>query len=293
MDVTLTLKCNNNCTFCPRKDYLKIIACGSLKEIYQDTTETRRRANKIILSGGEPTVFKELWSTLDLCRQKGFREVGIITNGRRLKDMDFAMRLTQAGIKDFAISLYSYNEKIHDRITRKPGSASQTIAGILNTLRLCQRYNMSLRINIVLNYWNVLDIPTTLQRLFLLGARNFTIAEQIIVDKKSKHLSLQEVKNFLSSVRKINLEGARLVLRGFPLCFLSNHQILSRKGFILREKDPLIILEEQEVDSLVKEEEKKGRYFSKFKKLFTRIDRCHSCIAKNTCLGVQKAYLKK
>lgn len=296
MDVTLTLKCNNNCIFCPRKDYLKIVACGSLKEVYQDIIETRRRTNKIILSGGEPTVLKGLlWKTLDLCYQKGFRKVGIITNGRRLKDMDFTRKLVQAGIKDFAISLYSCNEKIHDRVTRRQGSAKQTIAGILNVLRLHQQYNVSLRINIVLNHWNIQDIPITLRRLFLLGVRNFTVAEQIIVDKKYKYLSLQEVKNFLNGLREIDLEGAYLVLRGFPLCFLGNRHFISvsQKGFILRKENPLIILEEQGVDSLVKEEEKKKKYFAKFKELFTRIDRCRSCIAKNTCPGVQKAYLKK
>ncbi len=293
MDITLTLKCNNDCIFCPRKGYLKTIACGSLKEAYRDIEKTRRISDKITLSGGEVTILENLLDIMGFCNTKDFREVGIITNGRQLKNEEFAEKLIRAGVKDFAVSLYSFNNKIHDSITQQQGSARDSKRGLLNLRRLSHRYPINIRVNIVLNYWNHRDLPGTLKALFSYGVRNFIIAEQVIINKSSKYLSLEEVKSSLRELRTLDLKNTRLCLKSFPFCFLEDICLARKESLILKEKDPFIILERQEVNTLVKEKDRKDKYLADFRRLFTKIKRCQYCVLERQCMGIQKAYFKR
>lgn len=291
MDITITTRCNNDCFFCPRKNYLELIACTTLSQCYKDIENTRKKSDRVVLSGGEITVIKELWKIIDFCKQLNFREIGIITNGRRLKEASFAERIAISGVKDFAISLYSVNENIHDLITRSAGSCKETKQGIINLLKLSSQYNISLRVNFVLNYWNFQDTANTLNTLLAWGIKNFTIAEQIIINKKSKHLKLKEVIVFLRNIEQWNLKAARLCLRGFPPCLFKSINTGYADQLILKHRDPFIVLEKQEIDTLVKDARKKRRYLEKFKKLFTQSEKCRACLYKDQCLGIQKAYL--
>ncbi|MBN1899357.1 MAG: radical SAM protein [Spirochaetes bacterium] len=290
MDITLTLKCNNYCVFCPRKDFLKAIVCRSQKEIYSDIEKIRRKTDNIALSGGEVTLMSNLPEIISFCKEKGFKEIGIITNGRALKNKRLARDLIQYGVRDFAVSVYSFNNRIHDRITGRSGSGSDTKKGLLNLIQLSRQYPVSIRVNIVLNYWNHQDIHRTLEALYACGVRNFIVAEQVIMDKDSKHLSLNEIKKDLEQIRNIPLRDTRLVLRGFPICLLKGKKVLVPEGFVLKESDPLVILEKHEVDTLIKEKSRKSRYLRKFSRLFTRIKPCESCEYAQICMGIQKAY---
>ena len=291
MDITLTLKCNNNCLFCPRKGYLKTIACVSSKEIYRDIEKTRRVSDEIALSGGEVTLLEDLEDIVGFCGEKGFRKIGIITNGRRLKDVKFAERLIRAGVKDFAVSLYSWRDKIHDAITRKRGSARDTKRGLLNLFRLSRRYPIGIRVNTVLNYWNCRDLPGTIKTLFSYGVRNFIVAEQVIINREAEHLLAPEIKDALKQILGLTLKNTRLVFRGFPLCFAPICEGVSPEGFILKKQDPRIILEKQEINTLVKKSSSKDKYLGDFRKLFTHVKKCRDCALKKSCFGMQKAYL--
>lgn len=291
MDVTLTLRCNNNCLFCPRKDYLKIIACNSLRDSYRDIEATRKISDKVVLSGGEVTIVDEIRSIIGFCKKKRFREIDIITNGRKLQDLRFAEKLVLAGAKNFAISLYSVDEKTHDRITQISGSCKETKKGIVNILKLSNQYDIILRVNLVLNYWNYKDLSKTMDTLVSWGVKNFIVAEQIIIGRKSGYLSLQEVAKFIGGIRRMELKGARLCLRGFSPCLLEDNISFCQDVIVMKAKNPYISWEMHEVDTLVKDKSKKNRYLMKFQKLFIRIDKCKSCFFKNRCLGIQKAYL--
>jgi len=292
MDITLTLKCNNQCIFCPRKSYLSLIACYSFRQIYKDIKQTRKVSDSITLTGGEVTLLKEekLQEIIDLCRKKKFRKVGIITNGRRLADPVFAENIIRLGVNDFAISIYSLDNKIHDRITKIRGSCAETKMGIQNILSLSRRYDIALRINLVLSNWNYKDVFQTLKGLHAQGIRNFIIAEQVIISKNRTHLSSKSVEGFLKNIKRINLDDTELCLRGFPFCFLERPFFYKKNRIVLKKYNPFISLERHELDTLVKGMNEKKAYLDKFKKLFIKTNNCNTCFFQNQCLGFQKAY---
>jgi len=118
--------------------------------------------------GGEPFLYKgqNNESVLDLAEfsmQLGYEFVEVFTNGTLLTKQKMR-RIKDLGIS-IAISLYSNQSKIHDAITRTPGSYKKTIAAIKGLKDL----NIPVRVQIVLMKTNQSTVASTLDFLDTLG----------------------------------------------------------------------------------------------------------------------------
>lgn len=275
-DITLTLLCNNNCLFCPRKDFLKFIACQSKKEIYQELEKISRKSQKIVLSGGEITVLPEIFEILNFCRTK-FKDIEIITNGRKLKDKKFLEKLISSGVNNFAVSIYSLSDDVHNQITGKRGSCQETKKGILNLLSI-PRQKIKTRINITLNYWNAQTIIETIKKLYLWGIKDFAVAEEIILSKKNKILTLEQIEKILKEIGNLKLKGIQIFLKGYPPCFVKKYICSFIKS------------EPYRLESCPKEGAQIKKYFQKFQDNFINPKQCFDCLINDRCLGVQKRY---
>ncbi|HAJ56645.1 MAG TPA: hypothetical protein DCL35_02620 [Candidatus Omnitrophica bacterium] len=281
MDVTLTLMCNNRCSICARRDYLSMIACRSKKDMARAVRAARHHSDNIVLSGGEATLLKNLKDVVLLCRALKFTHIGLISNGRLLKNMPFAVELADSGIDDFAISLHSFDEEVHDEMTRRPGSARESKKGVRNLLKLSEQRAISFRINLVLAKANAETIPCTIRRLSHWGVNNFILAEQIILAGKNQNtLSLEEIRMRLEAVNDIALEeGVTIRLRGFAPCLMPG----KIKKFLSHEP--------HNVNTFEKPGAKKNAYLRSFQNIFTKTDECRGCHHNATCPGLQKGYL--
>ncbi|MFH1691144.1 MAG: radical SAM protein [Candidatus Omnitrophota bacterium] len=292
MDITITDKCNNRCFFCPKKKFLKLICCESLEEIKREIKNIRKISPKIVLSGGEVTIFNQFWNVLSYCKKLEFDKIGVITNGRQFKNRSFLEKVMQAGVNEFAVSIYSLKPIIHEKITGIKGSCQETIQGINNLLSVVKIAPIILRINLVLNYYNHKEIVDTLTRLHALGIKNFIVAEQISINYNDHFLSLNKIKNAMRRLRNCSLGDASIVLRGFAPClFRDCIKEVSSERIALKLNSPSIFWEKQNVDTFSKEERgKKSKYLSKFNNLFTKLSSCHMCAYDDSCSGLQKRY---
>jgi MoaA/NifB/PqqE/SkfB family radical SAM enzyme len=275
-DITLTLLCNNDCFFCPRKDFLKFIVCRSKKEIYQEMEKISRKSPKIVLSGGEITVFPEIFEILNFCRTK-FKDIEIITNGRKLKDKKFLEKLISFGVNNFGVSIYTLSDDIHDKITGKKRSCRETKKGLLNLLNVPGQ-KIKIRVNITLNYWNAPTIIKTIKKLYLWGIKDFAVAEEIILSKKNKVLTLEQVGKILKEIANLKLGGIRISLKGFPPCFTKKYL------------GSFIKFEPYRLESCPKKGMQVKKYFQRFQNNFINPKQCSNCLINDQCLGVQKCY---
>lgn len=133
----ITSNCNSNCIMCPepeairRKPYLTDLE-GLKEYISMIPTDTKH----LTITGGEPTLIKERFLELLLCCKEKLPETTflMLTNGRSFSVKSYAQSFLQV-IPDFisvAIPLYSHKAKLHDEITRVPGSFIQAKKGIEN-----------------------------------------------------------------------------------------------------------------------------------------------------------------
>lgn len=135
MDLALTYRCNENCSHCynarPRsypeldtRSWEKII--GQLWDV---------GIPHICFTGGEATLREDLPDLISCAEAQG-QITGLLSNGRRLSDYDYAKRLRSAGLDHVQITIESARSEVHDRMVRANGAWQDTVAGIRNALDL-------------------------------------------------------------------------------------------------------------------------------------------------------------
>ncbi len=104
-ELILTSRCNFNCPYCrgmktkdkgdiPKEDAFHIIDLWSSHNL-----------KNIRFSGGEPTLWKDLIELVEYTKSKNVNRIAISTNGSA--NFDYYLKLLDAGINDFSISLDS------------------------------------------------------------------------------------------------------------------------------------------------------------------------------------------
>jgi len=209
-DNTLTLKCNNNCVFCPRELLSMISTPESPELVKKSLAKIRESSDSITLSGGEVTIMDNLFDVLKLCQDLKFRRVSMITNGRRLSDIQFASEIIRNGVTDFGLSIYSTDPKHHDQITRVKGSLHQALLGLKNLLRL----KVHVWVNITISRINQDSISQTIEELYKLGVREFQLIS-VVTGNPNLFYDTDLLQYELKKICLYNLNGATLTFRGF------------------------------------------------------------------------------
>jgi len=93
----------------------------------------------MLLVGGEPTYYPHILELVRYISGLGL-EVKIMSNGRALASVEFVRQLKQAGLKYCAVSLEGV-ERVHDAITRRPGSFQESLMGLQNLMSAGIRTN--------------------------------------------------------------------------------------------------------------------------------------------------------
>lgn len=87
----------------------------------------RRGATTLIILGGEPTLFQDLFLLIDVFRKKNYF-IHMVSNGMNLEQA-YIGRLKQSGLDSLFLSLESMSEETNDSI-RGPGHFQQTMRNI-------------------------------------------------------------------------------------------------------------------------------------------------------------------
>lgn len=144
-------RCNSYCLFCGQREVDEALTrtrarlglltpethFGAARGRY--TLDTARAAlelaraegyDELSLQGGEPTLFDPLPELVAAARGLGFAHVGLVTNGRRLRERDFTARLLAAGLDGITVSLVGADAELHDMVSAAPGAFAQLAAGM-------------------------------------------------------------------------------------------------------------------------------------------------------------------
>jgi len=228
--------------------------------------------DKIIFTGGEPTIHPDFFKILSFTRKK-FPPViiEIDTNGRRFCYPSFTKKVLSFTPVNVYISLHGYNAKTHDAITRTPGSFSQTVKGIENLLKykslglhefelriiitkLTYRYAEEILKFIKKNFPGIDRVVIIFMEMEGQAGKNFKIVGVTYTD-------LKKIK-FIPKIAKWIPKFKEFRFYHFPLCTISS----SLWKYTWR------TVEDYELTSL---------------------PQCNRCLYKKYCLGIYKDYLKK
>lgn len=133
-DIKVGFACNNRCVFCAQGQKRSDVAAVPREELLARLAQTRAPGRGLVLTGGEPTVRKDLHAIVAAARALGFRPIQVQTNGRMLSYPGVVARLVAEGVDEFSPALHGPTAALHDSLTRAEGSFDQTLAGIRNAL---------------------------------------------------------------------------------------------------------------------------------------------------------------
>ena len=133
----LQYECNNKCSWC----YAPSEITSSKDKRFDDKKENELidlvdglHTKKIILIGGEPSIYPNLERIIKKISNKGIK-VSMVTNGRKLSDYSFVQKIGDAGLISLTVSIEGSNHLVHDSITKIQGSFYQTLKGINNSIK--------------------------------------------------------------------------------------------------------------------------------------------------------------
>ena len=146
----VTYRCNERCVHC----YLDHVDHGEMTTAeIKDVLDQLADAGVFFLtfSGGEVFLRRDFFELLEHARRLLFN-VKIKTNAVMIREAE-AQRIRALGIDTIQISVYSHRPKVHDAITKLPGSLERTLAAI----RFLRDQGLKVTIANVLMTWNLGD----------------------------------------------------------------------------------------------------------------------------------------
>lgn len=172
--ILVTERCNHYCLMCSQPPKLRDDSY-LLDEIEQLIPLIPRSTQEIGFTGGEPTTNRERFLKI-LRLTKNFlpdTSIHILSNGRSFKDLDYAKKYADIGLRDcmIGIPLYSDDPTLHDYIVQSKGAFDETVQGILNLKRL----NQNVEIRVVLHKLSI----KRLVQLCEFIARNLLFADHV------------------------------------------------------------------------------------------------------------------
>ncbi|MFT7624978.1 MAG: radical SAM protein with 4Fe4S-binding SPASM domain [Myxococcota bacterium] len=119
--------CDLDCHHCYLDDKKKgQVATPKLLSIIQEAADLG--AMKLLLSGGEVFLRKDLFEIIEFARSLKFR-VDLKTHGGHI-GVEHAKRLAELGVSRVDMSIYALDDEVHDTFTKVPGSLKRTLAAV-------------------------------------------------------------------------------------------------------------------------------------------------------------------
>ncbi|MSP61238.1 MAG: radical SAM protein [Myxococcales bacterium] len=155
--------CNNNCIFCMEEDREARYWQNSqmTPEVVREVLDGNRGSEEVCFTSGEPTTNERLPEYVRWARERGYRRISIMTNGRMLSQLAYSQRLLASGMNRFYISIHGHDAKLHDGLTRTPGSFDQTVRGIdmIKAVARAARRPIDLHTSTVITRRNLPHLP--------------------------------------------------------------------------------------------------------------------------------------
>jgi len=283
LSIHLTDTCNNSCRFCVVDSHQEAPEKVEQKIIRKFLTANAGKGyDSVNIHGGEPTLLPEIHDVLDMIRELVYPFVSLQTNGRLLKDPDFAASLAQRGVQLFVVSLHGKDAQMHDFFTQVPGSFDEAVAGIKNVIKLGKK----IRTNTVVCKQNYQTLSDIVKLSLGLGTHHINIS--------NIHTTGRAYKNFFEIVPKVStivpvvqqvidevLETGKVVtVEGFPPCSLDSY----RKYMVNWDDNEFkVLFRKTTLNNYEKFMETTTRKHGKM---------CETCVRKNRCGGIYKEYLE-
>ena len=172
--VALTRLCNNGCLFCLDSDGHDGTMVDKQTVDRQIRDGRKDGPQRLILSGGEPTIHPDFLSFVKLGRELGYTWIQTITNGRFFSYRKLAVGALRAGLNEATFSMHGHTPELHDRLVGVPKAFEQALSGMKNLLG-----SAVVNVDVVLNRLNIPHLREILEFYIDLGIHEFDLLHMV------------------------------------------------------------------------------------------------------------------
>jgi MoaA/NifB/PqqE/SkfB family radical SAM enzyme len=275
--IKLGYECNNNCLFCHAKRFpdSKIPIEGVFKKI---ETAKSIGATEVILSGGEPTIRRDIFRILRYIKKQGLL-AGMVSNGRMFSSKDFLEKCCDIGLSEAFVSLHSHKKDVHDRLSQAQ-AFEQTVQGIRNL----RSADIEVILSVVVNKMNCEELNEIVGLADEIGAGRIKFASLVMngAAVENKDLLVEKISRCAeASVRacsEAEKRGIKAGVEGFALCLISGRSELCDDLF------------SNNIRSM--SEPFESEFYSTDYGPRTKPEKCKKCRRAEECFGIDEEYLK-
>lgn len=220
--LTTNRTCNNHCNWCYAKNSLSNTTIMDFVKAKLAVDELKRRGvKKIVLIGGEPTIYTHFIELISYIHQNNIK-VRVASNGRLFKDLSFARRVKEAGVDGIDISIKAIDEESYFKNTNAYG-LREMIEGYHNL--------KNVGVNTSVSYVVVNDDEEEFDKLigFLEKENISSISIQFVkpvlsLEKKEPIMKLDDMGKFVghiySRMEETNIKYGIEI--SFPICLIDD-----------------------------------------------------------------------
>lgn len=235
--VRLTYDCNDRCIFC-LDSHTHDGTNRDREEIRAQILDGKRKgAQRLILSGGEPTIHPDFVKFVKLGSLAGYRKVQTVTNGRMFAYPDFLKRSLDAGLSEITFSIHGPNAKVHDALVGTKGAFEQEVHGLHNAMADGRPI---INIDVCVNKGNVKVLPDILETFIGMGVKEFDLLHVIpfgrayTEGKETLFYDLEEMRPFLLKAFEYSKRpDIHIWLNRFPVPHLEGYESLIQDPYKL------------------------------------------------------------
>lgn len=219
-------RCLMDCKHCSSYEMRQL---NNTEFIYPDLLKILRLIRgktHLYLTGGEPLLYDGLIKTIknikkDVPNTKiGLFTCGIINLPEGIGSISLrdAKLLKESGVYDCYLSIYHKDERIHDFITNRPSSHKN----VLKTIRNLKASGIKVKIHLVLNNFNILNIEDTISFIEQIGVDEIRLLR--LVKGGSAILNWNKIgvsydiqnEAIYKIIDKIDTFSTKITISGFP-----------------------------------------------------------------------------
>ena len=278
--IGLIYRCNQTCTFCELAD----MDVDLSREVIERALEAARARGslRVILTGGEPTLSKDLLHHIAHARTLGFEEIELQTNAVLLDKPGAAQALRDAGLTSAQVSLHGPDASVSDRLTAAPGTHARTLKGVDALLQAGVR--------VLLNHLIFVDnAPLLLDFVDMVSARWGTFRAQLVVQFHSPRNEFTSREEGLKHVPRYADYGSRLrmAIDRARAAGLTVRDLQDPTGI------PALCVLEADAEYLgrIAAQHTSPRFHRWESDWLTHVPACANCGMRDACMGIPKHYL--
>ncbi len=234
--------CNLRCNFCyndlkrEEKTYFRDII-----SVLKDVQKIRNDNNSITIVWWEPFMYPDILKVLAFVKKLDFKNIWITTNGTKLADMSFLLKIYKLWINSLEFSIHANSEELENTITSRPGkNLLKREAWIKNVLILNKKFDKKINIysNTVINTTNYKEIINIIKYIRDLWIKDISVSFMYNLkwlSEKNKNILVKysDVINILNKSEE-KFKDINLEIDWLPYCL---HKQIKNKTYKIREEE--------------------------------------------------------